>query len=135
MSISSTYTFTGGFYGSGVRSCGCPMNLNCVHLIAAQQMPNASYVYWSDKWPSDYGVTLANARRKGKHPVSYHERGLYEGFIVNPETGEISTGPVHVLAAGEEQAKMELARNLPEDVPVEDYDFIVNYLGSVRAKK
>jgi hypothetical protein len=72
---------------------------------------------------------------KGNPTVSNHyERGLYEGFIVNPETSEISSGPVHIIASDEEGAKMELARSLPEDVAVEDYDFIVNHLGTVRAK-
>lgn len=61
-------------------------------------------------------------------------RGLFELFVVAPETGDVV---IHefVVADDADKAKLKVARRLADDVDADDYDFIVRRIGDVRAKK
>ena len=62
-----------------------------------------------------------------------HMRGLFEVFIVDPETASL-VAHEHVVANDERSAQLKgaLSAKLGD---VDDYDFIVRRLGDVRAKK
>lgn len=59
-------------------------------------------------------------------------RGLFEVFVVNPESGEIEARDV-VVADNDKKAELKVMRAL--DVDPDDVDIIVRRLGDVRQKR
>lgn len=83
-------------------------------------------------YPYVYPVVSVDAERKEeKQPM----RGLFEVFIVDPETETIIfNGCIVATDEGTARLKAALSPALDRD-KVDDYDFIVRRLGDVRAKR
>jgi hypothetical protein len=60
-------------------------------------------------------------------------RGLFDVFIVDPESGEVDAH--RYVADSEDKARMKAARLLPETMDIDDADIIVRFIGPVRAPK
>lgn len=69
----------------------------------------------------------------GASVISNNTRGLYRCYAVNVNSGVVEADLM--VALGDDRARMELAlhiRGLYPDVNLDDYDFIVERVGSVR---
>lgn len=64
-------------------------------------------------------------------PVS--TRGLYEVFVVEPQSGGVVLEK-RLVADSQENARLKALRALDEAIDVDDVDVIVRMIGSVRAK-
>ena len=61
-------------------------------------------------------------------------RHLYEIHVVEPQKGVVVKTEL-VVAETEDSAKLKVARMLPAELDLDDFDILVNELGDVRAKK
>lgn len=68
-------------------------------------------------------------------------RGLYNGYVYDPEEGDLVVECRTVSAPDVRTVEMYLAVELAKEVPglgvdvkISDYDFVVQYLGPVRDK-
>lgn len=73
-------------------------------------------------------------QERGSREEKTNMRGLFEVFVVNPETGDVD-GPFHVIAKDEAAAKIKVVAKELADIDIDDFDIIVRRLGDVRPKK